>query len=199
MENEYSSCKLCARECSVTRTKGELGACKSTDALKVARAALHFWEEPIISGDCGSGTIFFSGCSLSCVYCQNAKISHGGEGKEISVQRLSEIMLELMQKGAHNINLVTPTHYAPSIKKAVILAKEAGLSLPIVYNTSSFDTPETLRSLEGLVDVYLADYKYSRKESAKNIQGRKAIPRRLFRQLTKCIDKSPKLSSRGEL
>lgn len=197
MENEYSSCKLCARECSVNRTKGELGACKSTDALKVARAALHFWEEPIISGDCGSGTIFFSGCSLSCVYCQNAKISHDGEGKEISVQRLSEIMLELMQKGAHNINLVTPTHYAPSIKKAVILAKEAGLSLPIVYNTSSFDTPKTLRSLEGLVDVYLADYKYSRKESAKKYSRAESYPEAALSAIDEMYRQKPEIKLSG--
>ena len=197
MENEYSSCKLCARECSVNRTKGELGSCKSTDVLKVARAALHFWEEPIISGDCGSGTIFFSGCSLSCVYCQNAKISHGGEGKEISVQRLSEIMLELMQKGAHNINLVTPTHYAPSIKKAVILAKEAGLSLPIVYNTSSFDTPKTLRSLEGLVDVYLADYKYSRKESAKEYSRAGSYPEAALSAIDEMYRQKPEIKLSG--
>lgn len=165
--------------------------------LKVARAALHFWEEPIISGCGGSGTIFFSGCSLSCVYCQNAKISHGGEGKEISVQRLSEIMLELMQKGAHNINLVTPTHYAPSIKKAVILAKEAGLSLPIVYNTSSFDTPETLRSLEGLVDVYLADYKYSRKESAKKYSRAESYPEAALSAIDEMYRQKPEIKLSG--
>jgi putative pyruvate formate lyase activating enzyme len=120
--------------------------------------------------------VFFSGCSLSCVYCQNAKISHGGFGREVSAERLAEIMLELEAKGASNINFVTPTHFAPSIKEAVALAKEKGLRLPIVYNTSSFDTPETLRSLEGVVDVYLADYKYFRKESAKKYSRAENYP-----------------------
>ena len=148
MKNEYSACRLCARLCGVNRAEGELGACHSSDKIKIARAALHPWEEPIISGEHGSGTIFFSGCSLSCIYCQNAKISHGGFGKEISLERLSEIMLELESKGASNINLVTPTHFAPSIKESIILAKGKGLRLPIVYNTSSFDTPETLIRLD---------------------------------------------------
>lgn len=176
MKNEYSDCKLCARRCSVNREIGELGACRSSEKIKIARAALHFWEEPCISGERGSGTIFFSGCSLSCIYCQNAKISRDGFGKEISEARLAEIMLELEGKGAHNINLVTPTHFAPSIKRAVILAKEGGLKAPIVYNTSSFDTPETLRSLDGIVDVYLADYKYSRWDSAKKYSNAENYP-----------------------
>ena len=176
MQNHYSRCKLCARLCSVNRAAGELGACKSSDEIKVARAALHFWEEPIISGERGSGTVFFSGCSLSCIFCQNAKISHGGVGKKITVARLAEIMLELQATGAHNINLVTPTHFAPSIKDAIILAKEAGLKLPIVYNTSSYDTPETLSLLEGLVDVYLADFKYARAKSAKKYSKAENYP-----------------------
>ena len=176
MKNRYKSCTLCARLCGVNREIGELGACKSSDKIKVARAALHFWEEPIISGDCGSGTIFFSACSLSCVYCQNSKISHGGLGKEITVERLAEIMLELQNKGAHNINLVTPTHFAPSIKEALIIAKGRGLSVPIVYNTSSFDTVETLKSLEDVVDIYLADFKYFRKESAKKYSKAENYP-----------------------
>lgn len=177
LKNEYNSCKLCARLCGVNRENGELGACKSSEKIKIARAALHFWEEPIISGTRGSGTIFFSGCSLSCVYCQNSKISHGGAGKEISCERLSEIMLELEAKGAHNINLVTPTHFAPSIKNAIISAKNNGLKIPIVYNTSSFDTQETLHSLSGLVDVYLADYKYFRSESAKKYSRAENYPK----------------------
>ena len=176
MKSEYQNCHLCARLCSVNRERGELGACKSSDKLKIARAALHFWEEPCISGKGGSGAIFFSGCSLFCVHCQNSKISAGRYGTEISEERLVEIMLELEGKGAHNINLVTPTHFAPGIKNAVILAKKRGLKLPIVYNTSSFDTPETLRSLEDVVDVYLADYKYSRKASAKKYSNAENYP-----------------------
>ncbi len=124
------------------------------------------WEEPIISGTAGSGTIFFSGCSLSCVYCQNREISRGVSGIEVSINRLADIMLDLQGRGAHNINLVTPTHFVPSIKDAIIIAKEKGLSIPIVYNTSAYDTPETIRSLRGFVDIYLPDLKYYREDSA---------------------------------
>ena len=155
-----SNCHLCARGCGIDRTKGALGFCKSTDKLKVSRAALHYWEEPCISGDRGSGTVFFSSCSLGCVYCQNYEISTGGAGKEITTARLSEIFLELQDQGAHNINLVTPTHFVPQIIDALVTAKNKGLTLPIVYNTGSYDTVETLKALEGLIDVYLPDLKY---------------------------------------
>lgn len=137
--------------------------------LFVSRAALHQWEEPLISGTRGSGTIFFSGCSLGCVFCQNREISRGISGREISIERLSEIMLGLERDGAHNVNLVTPTHYIPSIKEAIILAKNSGLSIPIVYNTGSYDNVEALATLEGLVDVYLPDFKYYRPETAKKL------------------------------
>ncbi len=163
----YENCSLCARECRADRTRGERGVCKMGDLPVVARASLHKWEEPIISGEVGSGTIFFSGCSLLCEYCQNSKISRGEYGKEISVDRLSSIMLRLQGRGAHNVNLVTPTHFIPSIREAIILAKEKGLTIPIVYNTSSYDSVEALKSLFGLVDIYLADLKYYRKETAK--------------------------------
>ena len=156
----YNLCRLCARECAVNRAAGELGFCRSSDRLSVARAALHFWEEPPISGTKGSGTIFFSGCSLGCIYCQNREISCGESGREISTERLAEIMLELAAEGAHNINLVTPTHFVPSIREALILSRKNGLDIPIVYNTGSYDSIETLRSLEGLVDIYLPDLKY---------------------------------------
>ncbi len=126
----------------------------------VARAALHFWEEPIISGTRGSGTIFFAGCSLSCVYCQNHKISRGGAGKPVTDEQLAEIMLRLQSDGAHNINFVTPTHFAPSVSNAVAIAGSLGLSIPIVYNTGSYDNVSTLKALEGLVDIYLPDLKY---------------------------------------
>ena len=199
MKNGYASCKLCARECGVNRENGEIGACKSSDKIKIARAALHFWEEPIISGDFGSGTIFFSGCSLSCVYCQNAEISHGGQGKEVSTERLSEIMLELQKKGAHNINLVTPTHFAPSIKDAVISAKGAGLKIPVVYNTSSFDTEETLRSLDGLVDIYLADCKYFRSESAKKYSRAENYPDTAFAAIREMHRQKPEVQLSGAM
>ena len=135
--------------------------------MTVARAALHMWEEPIISGERGSGAIFFGGCSLGCIYCQNREISRQGKGKKVSVKRLAEIMLELQGQGAHNINLVTPTHFAPSIKESVSLARSQGLSVPVVYNTGGYDSISTLRMLEGTVDVYLPDFKYYRSKTAK--------------------------------
>ena len=139
---------------------GHLGFCGTGKSLKVARAALHFWEEPPISGDKGSGTIFFSGCNLKCVYCQNYEISTGGKGKEITVDRFVELCLDLQKQGANNINLVTPTHYIPLIKEGILLAKEKGLKVPIVYNSSGYESVEALKELEGIVDVYLPDLKY---------------------------------------
>ena len=163
---EYKHCMLCARECGVDRT-AQAGYCKMTDKLFVSRAALHFWEEPPISGDRGSGTIFFSGCSLSCIFCQNKDISRGRSGLEIDINRLSEIMLELQSQGAHNINLVTPTHYIPTIADAIRMAKSKGLSVPIVYNTGSYDNVDALKILDGLVDIYLPDLKYFSSKTAK--------------------------------
>ena len=157
--NEYKSCTLCARRCGVDRNRSR-GYCGMGDTPTLARAALHMWEEPIISGTRGSGTVFFSGCSLACEFCQNREISRGGCGTPVSVERLVEIMLSLKEAGAHNINLVTPTHFIPSIREAIILAREGGLDIPIVYNTGSYDTVEALRTLRGLVDIYLPDLKY---------------------------------------
>jgi putative pyruvate formate lyase activating enzyme len=153
-------CILCPRECKVDRTKGNRGYCKVSEELIVARAALHMWEEPCISGEEGSGTVFFSGCSLGCVYCQNYNIANGLTGKPITVERLSDIFLELQKKQANNINLVTPSHYVPQIIDAIILGREKGLSLPIVYNSSAYEKVETLRLLEGYIDIYLPDLKY---------------------------------------
>lgn len=164
--NEYKSCGLCQRGCGVDRSVS-VGFCGMGDVPKIARAALHFWEEPIISGRSGSGAIFFSGCSLSCEFCQNKDISRGRNGIEVSVERLSEIMLELRNKGAHNINLVTPTHFIPSVRDAIVLAKRGGLDIPIVYNTGSYDTVESLKTLSGLVDIYLPDLKYYTSRAAK--------------------------------
>ena len=157
-------CTLCPRNCRVDRKNGEKGVCGQTAELKVARAALHFWEEPCISGESGSGTVFFSGCSLHCVFCQNEQIANGTAGKVISIERLAEIFLELKQQGANNINLVTPGHFIPQIKEALWLAKQRGLDLPVVYNTSSYESVEALQSLEGLVDIYLPDFKYMSSE-----------------------------------
>lgn len=163
----YKECNLCARACKVNRALGEIGYCRASTDVRVARAALHQWEEPIISGTRGSGTIFFCGCSLGCIYCQNKEISRGENGKKVSIDRLSAIMTELEDKGAHNINLVTPTHYAPSIIEAVGKARAGGLSIPIAYNTSSYDSKETIESLNGSVDIYLADLKYHLSVTAK--------------------------------
>ena len=159
MINVYKKCNLCPRNCLIDRTK-TLGYCKATDRVKVARSALHYFEEPSISGTNGSGTIFFSNCNLGCCYCQNKEISTDGFGKEVSIERLSEIMLELEEKHANNINLVTPTHYVPSIIEAIKLARSKGLSIPIVYNTSGYESIETLKLLDGYIDIYLTDFKY---------------------------------------
>lgn len=154
------ACNLCPRNCASLRTDNHIGRCGMSWELKAARASLHFWEEPCISGTKGSGTVFFSGCPLGCVYCQNREIALGLAGKVISETRLSEIFLELQNKGANNINLVTPTHYILSIKKALITAKQNGLTIPIVYNTSGYELVESLQLLDGLIDIYLPDLKY---------------------------------------
>ena len=155
-----SNCILCPRKCGADRTTGQTGYCGMPADLIVARAALHMWEEPCISGSTGSGTVFFGGCNLKCIFCQNHSIALGDCGKKISISRLAEIFLELQRKGAANINLVTPTHYIPQIRDALLLAKEQGVHLPIVYNTGSYETPEALQLLDGLVDIYLPDLKY---------------------------------------
>lgn len=158
--NSYEHCSLCPRACGVNRTRGERGFCGADDRLKVARAALHFWEEPCLSGKRGSGTVFFSHCNLRCCYCQNREISSGSFGKEISTERLAEIFLSLQAQGAHNINLVTPTQYYPHIIQALLLAKKRGLLLPIVCNSGGYERVETLKKLDGLIDIYLPDFKY---------------------------------------
>ena len=173
---EYSECRLCARSCGVNRNAGERGFCSSASELRLARAALHMWEEPTISGTRGSGTVFFAGCSLGCAFCQNHEISRGSAGVAVPDTRLVEIMLELEARGAHNINLVTPTHYVPTIISAVRDARSRGLSVPIVYNTGSYDTIDTVRSLDGVVDVYLADYKFHREKTARVWANAKNYP-----------------------
>ncbi len=160
-ENLYEgSCQLCPRKCGANRMK-EKGMCGVDARLQVARAALHFWEEPCISGERGSGTVFFSGCSLGCIYCQNGRISRGEVGKFISRQRLVEIFFELEQKGAHNINLLTAGQFAPSVSRAIETAKSKNIGIPFVYNTSSYETVDALKMFDGLIDIYLPDYKYS--------------------------------------
>ena len=153
-------CTICPRACHVNRRAGQVGFCGQTGELTAARAALHFWEEPCISGTKGSGTVFFSGCSLRCLFCQNHDIALGERGKQISLNRLADVFLELQDAGAHNINLVTPTHFIPQICAAIQKAKTMGLVLPIVYNTGSYEEASSLRLLDGLIDIYLPDLKY---------------------------------------
>lgn len=167
MHEEYRKCMLCQRKCGVDREIGELGFCGMTKDTVIARAALHKWEEPSISGSKGSGTIFFVGCSLGCTYCQNSKISRGQGGWTVTDGELADTMLDLEKQGAHNVNLVTPTHFTPSIRSAIRIAKEKGLTVPVVYNTGSYDTVENLKSLKGLVDIYLPDLKYYLPKTAK--------------------------------
>lgn len=156
-----AACDLCPRRCRADRAAGARGICGATDTLKLARAALHFWEEPPISGEAGSGTIFFSGCPLKCVYCQNHEISTGNFGIEVPPERLVQIMLELEDQGALNINLVTATHYAHLLPGALAEARRQGLSIPIVYNTSGYERVEAVHELDGLVDIWLTDFKYA--------------------------------------
>lgn len=153
-------CNLCPRKCYVNRLDGELGFCRASKDVKIAKVSLHTWEEPCISGTLGSGTVFFSNCNLNCVFCQNHNISQLGTGKTVSVNRLSDIFLEQQQRGAHNINLVTPTHYVPQIIDALKIAKDKGLNIPILYNSNGYENIDTIKALRGFIDVYLPDLKY---------------------------------------
>lgn len=161
LPSTLSACELCPRRCRADRAAGERGVCGATDTLRLARAALHFWEEPPISGEEGSGTVFFSGCPLKCVYCQNHEISTGNFGIDVSPERLAQIMLELQDQGALNINLVTATHYAHLLPEAIATARARGLAIPIVYNTSGYERVEAVRELDDLVDIWLTDFKYA--------------------------------------
>ncbi len=164
---EMKDCRLCPRACGADRASGQKGYCNMTAELMVARAALHMWEEPCISGEEGSGTVFFSGCSLGCVYCQNYHISKGMVGKNITIERLTEIFLELQDKKANNINLVTAGHYIPQLIEAIKGARKLGLHIPIVYNSSGYEKVEALRLLEGYIDIYLPDLKYMEEKPAR--------------------------------
>lgn len=164
--DNLTECRRCPRACGADRRAGKTGVCGVNAGIYIARAALHMWEEPCISGERGSGAVFFSGCPLRCIYCQNAKIADATIGRRITVERLAEIFLELAGKGAANMNLVTPTHYTEEIIQAVRLARRRGLQTPIVYNCSGYEKVETLQKLEGIVDIYLTDFKYMDAELA---------------------------------
>ena len=187
-EIDISSCDLCPRVCGVDRSAGARGVCGADGRLRIARAALHFWEEPPISGTHGSGTVFFSWCPLRCVYCQNAVIANGEAGAEISIGRLAQIYSELQAKGALNINLVTPTHYAPYARAALDLARERGMDLPVVWNTSGYETVRAVRENRGYADVYLTDYKYASSDLAARYSKAPNYPQVALDALSAMVD-----------
>ena len=198
-EKIYEKCTLCERRCGVNRSNGERGACKMTSEIYISRADLHMWEEPPITAERGSGTVFFSGCSLGCIYCQNRKISRAEVGRPITVLGLAEVFLALENKGAHNINLVTPTHYVPSIISAVKEARSKGLSVPIVYNTGSYETEDTIDALRDTVDVWLPDLKYYKPETAKKYSNASDLPTVSRRAIDKMVEiaGAPELDENG--
>lgn len=189
--NKYENCLLCPRKCGINRRTGQTGVCGVSSEIKVARAALHYWEEPCISGKRGSGAVFFSGCSLHCVFCQNREISDGKEGKVISKERLSDIFMELAGKGANNINLVTPGQYIPDIVWAVNDAKSRGMKLPIIYNTSGYENVTELKLLEGIVDVYLPDFKYMDSTLSARYSRAKDYPSVVKQALSEMVRQQP--------
>ncbi|MFH1710112.1 MAG: radical SAM protein [bacterium] len=190
LKNFYKSCTLCPWNCRVDRTSGQLGVCRASDKARVSSATSHFGEEPMITGKKGSGTIFFSNCNLRCKYCQNYQISQEGLGDEISDEQLADMMLKLQLKGCHNINLVSPTHYLPNIINALAMAAERGLNIPLVYNTNGYEKVETLQMLDGIVDIYLPDIKYSSNSIAVRLSNapdycdhNKAALKEMYRQV----------------
>ena len=173
--DHYALCTLCPRSCAINRHKNN-GYCSATDELKIGRAALHFWEEPCVSGTRGSGTVFFSGCSLKCCYCQNYNLGRGREGIITNEEKLSKMFLKLQSQGAHNINLVTAEHYAPSVRQAVLSSKEQGLVIPVILNSSGYISLQTIELLKDVIDVYLFDFKYMNEVLAENYSRAKNYP-----------------------
>ena len=183
-------CSLCPRLCLADRNI-TTGYCGVKNTLRVARAALHFWEEPCLSGEEGSGAVFFTGCNLRCVFCQNYEIARAEQGKEITTERLTEIFLELQDQNANNINLVTATHYVPQVVEALRAAKEKGLHIPVVYNCGGYESVETLKMLEGLVDIYLPDFKYLDSERAKRYSRAEDYPEIAKKALAEMVRQQP--------
>lgn len=190
-------CTLCPRRCRTDRTE-QAGVCGANDKLKIARAAPHFWEEPCISGKNGSGTVFFSGCQLHCVYCQNREISDGKSGKTVPKERLVEIFFELREKGVHNINLVTPDPYLPIVAEAIRDAKKQGLDLPFLMNCSGYETTEQIRMTEGLIDIFLPDFKYASPLLAKKYSFAPDYPEVAKNALAEMVRQQPKLVFDGD-
>ncbi|MGN0361562.1 MAG: radical SAM protein [Bilifractor sp.] len=210
IDSYMKKCRICPRRCGADRLSGRTGVCGVPSAVYVARAALHFWEEPCISGDPqmgtanGSGAVFFSGCALRCVYCQNYELAHAKRGIAITPERLGQIFLELQDKGANNINLVTPTQYVPQIIVAVQDARSCGLKIPIVYNCGGYEDPEMLRLLEGVVDIYLTDFKYMDPDLAEKYSGAGDYPKwaglalkEMFRQCPESVFSENGLMQKG--
>ena len=187
LQTMLKDCHLCPRNCGVDRLAGQKGFCGVDAGIMVARAALHMWEEPCISGKEGSGAVFFSGCSLGCVFCQNRTISKGQSGKVITVERLAELFLDLQGQKANNINLVTAGHFLPQVREALILAKEQGLTIPVVYNSSGYEKAEMLRYLDGLVDIYLPDLKYLEADLAGKYSHAKDYPEVAMKALEEMV------------
>ena len=207
-----NKCTLCIRNCKVNRNDNKIGVCKASNKIMIAKAFLHLWEEPPISMGKGSGTVFFSHCNLKCVFCQNYNISQNNKknintcnssvtGKEVSIERLSEIFLELQEKGANNINLVTPTHYVPQIIKAIDISRKKGLNLPILYNTNSYDSLETIQSLNGYIDVYLPDFKYFNDKYAFKYSGAKNYAENAVKVIDEMLKQTgaPKFDEQGRI
>ena len=194
-----NGCRLCPRECSADRIHGQTGFCGMTDELMAARAALHYWEEPCISGTEGSGAVFFSGCTLRCVFCQNAEIAAGHAGKMLSVDRLADIFLELQEKKANNLNLVTATHFLPFILPALEKAKAHGLKIPVVYNTGGYEKTEIIKMLDGIVDIWLPDHKYRSSELSGKYSRAKDYPEKAAAALEQIVKQTgePVFDDRG--
>ena len=197
----YENCRLCPRKCGADRQNGEIGFCRMPGRMRIARCAAHFWEEPVLAGSGGAGAVFFSGCTLQCGYCQNSELSHEGAGKEISSQELRKSLENLVENGVQCIDLVTPTHFLPDILPAL----EPKLPVPVVYNCGGYESVETLRELEGKIDIYLPDFKYSDPELAKNLSGAtdyvetaKAAILEMFRQTGPAVVENGKMK-RGVL
>lgn len=187
----YFNCKLCPRECSVDRSRNR-GVCGMGDTPALARAALHFWEEPCISGKNGSGAVFFSGCALRCVYCQNRSIATGNVARDVSCERLTEIYFELKEKGANNINLVSASHFLPHVISSIESAKKQGFDLPFVFNTSGYEKVESLKRLDGLIDIYLPDYKYAVVDDAKKYSSCPDYPEIALSAIDEMLRQQPK-------
>ena len=203
MSSTESGCRLCPRECGVNRDN-TLGYCRAGSEPVIARAALHMWEEPCISGESGSGAVFFAGCNMGCVFCQNVDISRGTAGRKITSDRLYEIFIELQASGANNINLVTGDMFLPVIRQTIIKAKSEGVNIPFILNTSSYISIEALRQMEGLIDIYLADYKYAREEDAIRYSNAHDYPNcariaidEMVRQQPECVLDSNGIMKRG--